>query len=80
LLLNGLLVVPPGTSNKDNKHDETVVKSREETCGESTEFGKSVIRCMRKLWTRAEKRATESRVEWKNCEIRQCLGDDASTC
>ncbi len=44
---------------------------------ESTEFGKSVIRCMR---TRAEKRAMESRVEWKNCEIRQCLGDDASTC
>ncbi len=47
---------------------------------ESTEFGKSAIRCMRKLWTRAEKRAMESRVEWKNCEIRQCLGDDASTC
>jgi hypothetical protein len=47
---------------------------------ESTEFGKSVIRCMRKWWTRAEKRAMESRVEWKNCEIRQCLGDDASTC
>ncbi len=47
---------------------------------ENTEFGKSAIRCMRKLWTRAEKRAMESRVEWKNCEIRQCLGDDASTC
>ncbi|CAK9266646.1 unnamed protein product [Sphagnum jensenii] len=26
--------VPPGTSNKDNKHDETVVKSREESYGE----------------------------------------------